>query len=374
MEVWIRPSWYYLPQQEEAMPFPVPGSMWERPLGRKLYADSMRFVRRVDELGFDGILFTEHHYSPNGGLTPSPLVLLAAASQVTEQIKLITMGIQLALYPHPVRTAEELAMVDNLSGGRVVAGFVSTTAASLFAYNLSAAEERARYHEAYDLVVKAWTEEQPFEWHGEHYHYPCVSILPRPLQDPYPPVWTVAASAESLQWAAQRHMGLMTSGSSSQAAETLQYYRAYATTECGWAPPAARLGIAREFFIAPTMARAQDMVDRALERGGEATFASVSQAPQLEVLRREASSMRTYAYRSQGTPTRETRRSTEAMQSGSFLMGDPDAITQQILQQREATGAGVLSIRPELGGLSLDEAAESLDLFAREVLPVIRKL
>ena len=221
VEVWIRPSWYYLRQGEEAMPFPVPGWMWDRSLGQKLYGDSMRFVRRVDELGFDGLLFTEHHYSPNGGLTPSPLVLLAAATQITERIKLVTMGIQLALYPHPVRAAEELAMVDNLSGGRLVAGFVSATAPNLYAYNLSAGDERERYHEAYDLLVKAWTEENPFEWHSEHYDYQCVSILPRPLQVPHPPVWTVAASAESLQWAAHRHMGLMTSGPVTQATETL---------------------------------------------------------------------------------------------------------------------------------------------------------
>jgi len=148
MEVWIRPSWYYLSQSEETMPFPVPGWMWDGALGQQLYRDSMRFVRRVDELGFDGLIFTEHHYSPNGGLTPSPIVLLAAATQITERIKLATMGIQLALYPHPVRVAEELAMVDNLSGGRLVAGFVSTTAPSLYAYNLAAVEERSRYHEA----------------------------------------------------------------------------------------------------------------------------------------------------------------------------------------------------------------------------------
>jgi len=143
-------------------------------------------------------------------------VLLAAASQVTERIKLITMGIQLSLYPQPVRVAEELAMANNLSGGRVVAGFVSTTAASLYAYNVTATEDRARYHEAYDLIVKAWTESEPFEWHGDYFDYPCVSILPRRSRAASP-VWTVAASAESLQWAAQRHMALLSSGPTSRA-------------------------------------------------------------------------------------------------------------------------------------------------------------
>lgn len=374
MEVWIRPSWYYLRGTEEAMPFPVPGWMWDRPLGKKLYSDSMRFVRRVDELGFDGLLFTEHHSSPNGGLTPSPLVLLAAATQTTERIKLVTMGLQLALYPHPLRVAEELAMVDNLSGGRVVAGFVSTTAPSLYAYNLSATEDRSRYHEAYDLIIKAWTEQEPFEWHGEYFEYPCVSILPRPLQEPHPPVWTVAASAESLQWAAHRHMGLMSSGPITRAAETLSYYGTFAATECGWTPAPPQLGLAREIFIGPTMAKVREMVDRAAERAGETTFAGVAQAPELAALRQEAARMRTYEYRTQQATSLENRRGAEAAQSGGFLVGDPDSIIEQIVQQQGATGAGVLAIRPELGGLSLDEAADSLDLFAREVLPVVRKL
>lgn len=377
VEVWVRPSWYYLPQTEIAMPFPVPGSMWDRPAGKRLYDDSMRFVRRMDELGFDGVLFTEHHFSPNGGLTPSPLVLLAAATQITEHIKLITMGIQLALYPHPLRVAEELATVDNLSGGRVVAGFVSTTAASLFAYNVTATEERARYHEAYDLVIRAWTEPEPFDWHGEHFEYPCVSILPRPLQNPHPPVWTVAASAESLQWSAQRHMGLLSSGPTSRAAETLNYYRQYADSECGWKVPSSQVGIAREIFIGSTMDRVRELVAQAADRAGEATFAGVSAAPELEAVRQEAARMRTYGYRTDSAPQRtgqENRRDSEAASTGAFLMGDPDSITQQIISQHAATGAGVLSIRAELGGTSLDQAAANLELFAREVLPVVRKL
>src|SRR5919199_4153094 len=163
MQVWFRQTapYYYPSPDGSPTPFPVPGWMWDRARGEQLYADRMRFIRRLDELGFDGIIFTEHHAGPNGGLTPSPIVLLAAASQVTQRAKLVTMGITLALYPHPLRVAEELAMLDNLCHGRLVPGFISGTAQNLYAYNVPAAEERARYHEAYDLIVKAWTEPEP---------------------------------------------------------------------------------------------------------------------------------------------------------------------------------------------------------------------
>src|SRR5436190_8234968 len=160
MEVWIRQSMAYRWRDDSPTPFPVPGWMWDRERGKELYQDRMKFARRVDELGYDAIIFTEHHYGPNGGLTPSPLIGLAAASQVTERIKLATMGIALALYPHPVRVAEELAVIDNLSGGRLVPGFISGTPQNLFAYSVPPEEERDRYHETYDHMVKAWTEDE----------------------------------------------------------------------------------------------------------------------------------------------------------------------------------------------------------------------
>src|SRR4029453_1972371 len=137
--------------------------MWNRDRGPELYGKRMRFIRRMDEMGYDGIIFTEHHFGPNGGLMPSPIVLLAAASQVTERIKLATMGIALALYPHPARGAEELAMIDNITQGRVGVGLIRRGGESLHATNIPVAGERERYHEAYDPIVKAWTEENPFE-------------------------------------------------------------------------------------------------------------------------------------------------------------------------------------------------------------------
>src|SRR5918911_70652 len=167
MEVWIRQSMAYHPHVDGPMPFPVPGWMWDHELATSLYGERMPYIRRMEECGFDGVIFTEHHYGPNGGLTPSPMIALAAATQVTERIKLATMGIALALYPHPVRVAEELAMIDNLSHGRLVVGFISSGGQSLYAYNIPVEGERERYHEAYDLIEKAWVEPNPFEWHSE---------------------------------------------------------------------------------------------------------------------------------------------------------------------------------------------------------------
>ena len=372
MEVWIRQSMPYHPETDGPMPFPVPGWMWDRQLGERLYADRMGYMRRVDELGFDGLIFTEHHYGPNGGLTPSPTVMLAAATQVTQRIKLVTMGMALALYPHPVRVAEELAMVDNLSHGRLVVGLISSGAQSLYAYSADPHEEPGRYHEAYDLIVKAWTEENPFEWASEYYNYECVSILPRPLQVPHPPFWTTAARAESLEWAANHHIGLVASGVVSQAKETLGYYQQYAESECGWTPTAANRGLAREFYIAPTKAEIEEQFETVFRRDNEDAYERVFRHPRLEELQREKYTPRSYAYRTQG-PAARAGRTVRGAEGGHYLIGDPDSLTEQILEQRKACDAGVLIIRPEMGHMSLDQVADRLELFAREVLPVIQK-
>lgn len=375
MEVWIRQSMPYHCAEDERMPFPVPGWMWDRKHGEELYADRMRFIRRVDETGIDGLIFTEHHYGPNGGLTPSPTVMLAAATQVTQQIKLITMGISLALYPHPVRVAEELAMVDNLSHGRLVVGFMSSGAQNLYSYNVSATEERGRKEEAYDLIVKAWTEQNPFAWHGEYFNYECVSILPRPLQEPHPAVWSPVSAVESFQWCARNHIGAITSGPTQTASEGLQFYRDYAQQECGWTATSANVGLAREFYLAPTKAKFNEMAEHLFARDVEDAYPHMAEHPDLTALDRERYAVRSYTYRSQGGNGRGPRgRTLNAIERGTFIAGDPDAVTEQIIQQQKQTGAGVLVIRPEMGVLTLDQVADELDLFAKEVLPEIRKL
>lgn len=252
-------------------------------------------------------------------------------------------------------------------------GIISSGAQNMYAYNLSPQEERGRHHEAYDLIIKAWTEQSPFEWHGEYYDYKCVSILPRPLQVPHPPIWTTASADQTIEWAARNHIGLIASGPTTQCADILSYYQNYAETECEWTPTPANRGIAREFYIAPTKAKLQEMIDEVFSLDRENAYPHMTQDPNLRELDRERYQLRTYSYRREGGPAvRGVGRGLEQMRSGHFLAGDPDSLTEQILEQCRACNAGVLVIRPEMGNMSLDEVADGLELFAREVLPVVR--
>src|SRR5439155_1938590 len=124
------------------------------------------------------------------GLMPSPNLMAAALTRRTSRAALVALGNSLAAYNPPLRVAEEFAMLDVLSGGRLVAGFpVGTSMDMNFAYGINPATLRERYHEAHDLVIQAWTRPDVFAFNGKYTQARYVNLWPRPLQRPHPPVW-----------------------------------------------------------------------------------------------------------------------------------------------------------------------------------------
>ena len=170
-----------------------------------MYNEFMDELEHAAELGFDGICVNEHHQ--NGyGLMPSPNLIAASLARRTRDAALCVMGNSLALYNPPVRVAEEFAMIDCISGGRVVAGFpVGTPMDTCYAYGQNPSQLRQRYLEAHDLIVKAWREPEPFTWNGRFHKLRYVNPWPRPYQSPHPPVWTPSqGSADTIRWSAQK--------------------------------------------------------------------------------------------------------------------------------------------------------------------------
>jgi alkanesulfonate monooxygenase SsuD/methylene tetrahydromethanopterin reductase-like flavin-dependent oxidoreductase (luciferase family) len=178
------------------------------PLGRrhfkpaeavKTYEEHLTAWEELDRLGYDGVGFNEHHTSPYGLMT-SPNLMAASAAQRTKRLTLLVYGNLLPLH-HPLRLAEELAMLDCLSNGRLIAGIARGIPREYVAYNVPMAQSRPRFEEAYDILIKAWTEEA-FSHHGQFWTFKDVAIWPRPVQQPHPPIWTpVSISKESIEWA-----------------------------------------------------------------------------------------------------------------------------------------------------------------------------
>ncbi|TWS99445.1 LLM class flavin-dependent oxidoreductase [Reyranella sp. CPCC 100927] len=160
----------------------------------------------ADELGFDGLGVNEHHQ--NGyGFCNSPNLIASILARRSSDAAIVVLGNTLPLYNPPIRVAEEFAMIDCLSGGRLVAGFpVGSPPDSIGNYGVPPTQIRPRYYEAHDLIMQAWTRPGPFPFNGEFTKLRYVNPWPQPLQKPHPPVWLAGGgSVETWKFAADNN-------------------------------------------------------------------------------------------------------------------------------------------------------------------------
>ena len=183
----------------------IHSSLFDPRRAHHMYNDFMDELEYAAECGFDAICVNEHH-SNGYGLMPSPNLIASSLARRTTDTALCVMGNSLALYNPPTRVAEEFAMIDCISGGRLIAGFpVGSPMDTCYAYGQNPSLLRERYYEAHDLVKKAWTEKDTFAFSGRFNQQRYVNIWPRPIQnDPHPPIWIPGGgSIETWRWCAE---------------------------------------------------------------------------------------------------------------------------------------------------------------------------
>lgn len=204
----------------------------------------------AEEVGFDWISFSEHHYAPYQ-MTPNPVVIAAAASQRIKRAKIALLG-PLVPLNNPVRLAEELAMLDILTGGRLVTLFLRGTPNEHGTYDTPPEQTRGMTQEGIELILKAWQETEPFAWKGEHYNFSTVSVWPRVVQQPHPVVYGSGNSEESIAFAADRRLGIAFSFAPPEVVKSWveQYYTQAA--KAGWTPTPDHVLYRGLAYIAPT--------------------------------------------------------------------------------------------------------------------------
>jgi natural product biosynthesis luciferase-like monooxygenase protein len=177
--------------------------------GQQFYDEALELCERADQLGLNSIKIVEHYFRPYGGYSPDPVTFLAAVSQRTKRIRLTT-GAVLPAFNHPIKLAGKLAMLDNLSHGRLEAGFARAFLPEEFdAFEVSMDESRPRFEEGIAAVKRLWTEED-LVWEGRFYRFGPITMLPLPKQRPHPPIWIAAVSTpQSFEWAGQQGYNLM---------------------------------------------------------------------------------------------------------------------------------------------------------------------
>jgi alkanesulfonate monooxygenase SsuD/methylene tetrahydromethanopterin reductase-like flavin-dependent oxidoreductase (luciferase family) len=186
-----------------------PNKHFDPKLGNKLYHRYLDELEHAEKLGFDGIAVNEHHQTAYG-LMPSPNLMAAALARRTSKAKVMVLGNAIGIRDHPLRVAEEIAMLDHLTDGRIVSGFVRGIGWEYYAHSINPTRSRDRFNEAHDLIIKAWTTDEVFEWVSPNYEFRYVNVWPRPMQDPHPPIYIPGAgSTETMRFCAEKRYTYM---------------------------------------------------------------------------------------------------------------------------------------------------------------------
>ena len=173
----------------------------------RLYKDTMEQCILADQVGWDGIWFTEHHFLTGFCNSPSPEVIFGALTQATKRVR-IGFGVSILPYHHPIRVAERVAMVDQLSDGRVEFGTGRSNAYEQMGMGVDPRDTRDMWTESLTMIPKIWASEE-FSWEGRFWQVPPRRVLPKPVQKPHPPIWLACAQPESYRLAAQHGIGVL---------------------------------------------------------------------------------------------------------------------------------------------------------------------
>ncbi len=360
------------------LPYPLEKRYCDPKIAARTYAEHLEAWEEIDRLGFDGLAFNEHHTSPYG-LMNSPNLMASAAAQRTKRVKLLIYANLLPLH-EPLRLAEELAMLDCLSNGRIISGFARGIPREYSVYNVALGESRARFEEAYDIITHAWADEV-LSYEGRFWSYKDIAIWPRPLQQPGPPVWIpVTSSAESLEWAAARNIPITPGGSTEGV--RLDAIRLYAKllAQHGRAITPDHVSIPAQVFVADSRE------DAVREYGPYQLYFNRTIYSHGNVTENSANTKSGYVgAHSTDYVTAENRRAAErsrsdfrnmtmedvARESHTMPWGSPEDVIAKIIGEADRAGAGTALISLNRGATPHAMFMNQIQRFAREVLPAL---
>ena len=229
-----------------------------------VYDMALERIAIMDTTGYDAVWLAEHHFS-SFSVCPSVHMMGVMAAARTKRLRIGT-GVSLAPFYNPLRLAEEVALLDMLSGGRVNWGAGRGFERSEFkAFGIPGEESTSRFHETVDIVLKAWTNEK-LSYQGKYYSYEDVEVLPKPLQAPHPPVWMAATSAPAIDWAASKGFSILMDPHSARAdLVAKRRYYGEKLAAAGHSDAGRTIPMARLVAIDETAEKAREVARRAAE-------------------------------------------------------------------------------------------------------------
>ncbi len=348
----------------------IPNTRFDPEVGQKLYKNYLDELVLGDELGYDGLVVNEHH-STFYSLMPSAPLIASALVARTKRAKICMMGTPITLtYPH--RLAEEYAMLDVMSGGRIECAFPLGTPMEYWVNPINPVTARARFREAMEILLQAWSQPGPTRFDGDFYQYKFLNTFPLPFQKPHPKIYVVGSGTEdTIQYAAEKGFGysqVFTPVGSQM--KSFENYRRIAV-EHGHTPDS-------ESIIIPVMPYVAETTEKAIEEGREhilfyfknllRTSGFVNSPPGLMGLERLRKRLETVG----GSDPEVTW---EALTSiYRTVLGTPDEVAERIAFWCEEAQSSKLILHLHVGDMPHWKAVKNITLFAEEVIPRLRRM
>src|ERR1700728_907989 len=336
--------------------------------GAELYHDYLDQMEFADQLGFDGVCLNEHHQTAYG-MMPIPGVLAGALTRTVKHSNIATLGRALPLVNNPLNIAEEYAMLDNLTRGRIIAGFVRGIGAEYHSTGVNPAYSQERFAEAHDLIIKAWTEPGPFEYFGKHYQFRYVNPWPRPYQTPHPPIWIPSqGSSSTIRWAAMmRYTYCQTLSPIAAVAKFFQLYRDEAD-KAGYQATPDQLAWSNTIYVADTDKKAMREAKPPLE----ALVNYLLKMPTDMLLppgySDTASMKRIRAVKVTGKVTTID----DLVKSGVVIIGSPETVREKLAEYQDLAGFNTSLTKTQFGTMPNEMARANMTAIAEEILPAFR--
>jgi alkanesulfonate monooxygenase SsuD/methylene tetrahydromethanopterin reductase-like flavin-dependent oxidoreductase (luciferase family) len=343
-----------------------PNSLFDPRHGSELYNRYLDELLYAEELGFDGVCVNEHHQNAYG-LMPSPNLMASILARQTTRMKIAVVGNALPLYDPPTRVAEEFALIDCISGGRLIAGMVVGGGPEYYSFSVNPAYARERFQEAHDLILKAWTTPGPFEWVGKHYRIRYVNPWPRPIQEPHPEIWIPGAgSVETMEFVAKHHYAYMGIPyfHLDVFKRTFQMFRDACTAE-GYEADPLQAGWLVPIYVAETDAQARREYEEHLWYFVKRLLPGITIQPPGYTSARSLANI----LKGAGSFMLNVTDWDEIVAGRYAIVGSPETVTEQLIDSLSQLGTGNLLGLFQLGSLPGDLTRRNLELFAQEVKP-----
>jgi len=346
----------------------LPNSCYDPVVGHRVYREYLDQLAAADGLGFDAVCVNEHHQNGYGTM-PAPNVIASILCERTKRAKIAILGNGICLRDNPLRVAEEVAMIDVISGGRVISGFVRGIGCEYYSLSLDPTVSRERFYEAHDLIVKAWTEPGPFPWDGEHYQFRYVNVWPRPLQKPHPPIFCPSqGSSETIAWAAaRRYPYICTFTPMEQIVRYYDQYREEASTKHGYRAGPECFGWTSMVYLADDTKTA-----KAEARPHVKYFAERCLVIPPQMLMppgyTTSKSLRGFIEAHGGGLMFDVE---ETLASDETLIGTPEEVGERLVRNMERAGAGIFMGAFQVGDMPHAKVMRNIELFATKVMPYL---